>query len=37
MSEIRKYRTVIAYKNYFRDFLIKQRPKVKEKIVWTFY
>ena len=31
-----KYRTVITYKNYFEDFLAKQRQKVKEKIFWTF-
>ena len=31
-----KYRTVITYKNYFEDFLAKQRQKVREKIFWTF-
>jgi phage-related protein len=36
MSELKKYRTIIAYKNYFEDFLTRQRQKVKEKIVWTF-
>ena len=36
MSEPKKYRTVIAYKTYFEEFLIKQRQKVKEKIFWTF-
>jgi phage-related protein len=30
-----KVRSVIAYKNYFFDFLSYQRPKVKEKIYWT--
>lgn len=30
-----KYRTVFLYKNYFTDFYEKQKPKVKEKIVWT--
>lgn len=30
-----KVRSVIAYKNYFFDFLTHQRPKVKEKIYWT--
>jgi hypothetical protein len=30
-----KVRSVIAYKNYFFDFLSHQRPKVKEKIYWT--
>ena len=36
MSESKKYRNIITYKSYFEDFLIKQRPKVKEKIIWTF-
>ena len=36
MSEIKKYRTIISFKNYFEDFLIKQRQKVREKIIWTF-
>ena len=30
-----KVRSVIAYKNYFFEFLTHQRPKVKEKIYWT--
>lgn len=29
------HRTVISYKSYFDDFLEKQNPKVKSKIVWT--
>ncbi len=29
-------RTIIFYKDYFEEFFIKQRPKVKEKIIWTF-
>jgi phage-related protein len=29
-------RTIIIYKNYFTDFFVKQRQKVKDKIVWTF-
>ena len=29
-------RTIIVYKNYFEDFFIKQRQKVKDKIIWTF-
>ena len=33
---MKKYRTVITYKNYFEDFLSKQRQKVREKIFWTF-
>jgi hypothetical protein len=32
----KKYRTVITYKNYFEEFLINQRQKVREKIIWTF-
>lgn len=36
MSETKKFRTIITYKNYFEDFLTKQRQKVKEKIIWTF-
>jgi len=31
-----KIRTIIFYKNYFTDFFVKQRQKVKDKIVWTF-
>jgi len=29
------FRTVISYKSYFEDFLEKQNPKVKSKIIWT--
>ena len=36
MKELNKYRTVITYKNHFETFIIKQRPKVREKIFWTF-
>ena len=36
MSNIKKYRTIIFYKDYFENFFIKQRDKVKDKIVWTF-
>jgi phage-related protein len=32
----RKYRTIIFYKNYFDESFIKQRDKVKDKIIWTF-
>ncbi|HVA99472.1 MAG TPA: type II toxin-antitoxin system RelE/ParE family toxin [Bacteroidia bacterium] len=35
MSEI-KIRTVTLYKNYFSDFYVKQKQKVKDKILWTF-
>ena len=31
-----KLRKIILYKNYFTDFYEKQRPKVKDKILWTF-
>lgn len=30
-----KVRTVIAYKNYFEDFYLKQKSKVQDKIIWT--
>ena len=36
MNESIKHRQIITYKNYFEDFLLKQRDKVKEKIIWTF-
>ena len=29
-------RTVIFYKDYFREFFEKQNDKVKSKIIWTF-
>lgn len=32
----KKYRTIIFYKTYFEEFFVKQREKVKAKIVWTF-
>ena len=35
MSEV-KLRTISLYKNYFSDFYEKQKPKVREKILWTF-
>jgi phage-related protein len=31
-----KVRTIIIYKDYFNSFFIKQRSKVKDKIIWTF-
>ena len=31
-----KIRTVFLYKDYFKDFYLKQRQKVKDKIIWTF-
>ncbi len=32
----KKIRAIIFYKDYFNDFFVKQRQKVKDKIVWTF-
>jgi phage-related protein len=31
-----KNRTIIFYKDYFEQFFVKQRDKVKSKIIWTF-
>ncbi|SFE13212.1 type II toxin-antitoxin system RelE/ParE family toxin [Spirosoma endophyticum] len=31
-----KYRTVIFYKDYFQEFFVEQKDKVKDKIIWTF-
>ena len=36
MTEKQKYRTIIFYKDYFQDFFLKQRDKVKDKIIYTF-
>jgi phage-related protein len=30
-----KFRQVFLYKNYFTDFFNKQRPKARQKILWT--
>ncbi|MBM2817046.1 MAG: addiction module toxin RelE [Ignavibacteria bacterium] len=30
-----KHRTIIFYKDYFQEFFVKQRDKVKDKIIWT--
>jgi len=35
MSDI-KLRKIELYKNYFSDFYLKQKQKVKDKILWTF-
>ncbi|KQX15166.1 type II toxin-antitoxin system RelE/ParE family toxin [Flavobacterium sp. Root420] len=35
MSNNQKIRTVTFFNNYFEDFFIKQRDKVRAKIVWT--
>ncbi|NCS89798.1 MAG: addiction module toxin RelE [Ignavibacteria bacterium CG2_30_36_16] len=31
-----KIKTVFLYKDYFTNFLDKQKQKVKDKIIWTF-
>jgi len=31
-----KHRTIIFYKDYFENFFVKQRQKVRDKIIWTF-
>lgn len=36
MDKKQKLRTIIFYKNYFQEFFVKQRDKVKDKIIWTF-
>jgi hypothetical protein len=36
LEENKKIRTIIFYKDYFADFYVKQRQKVKDKIIWTF-
>ncbi|MFZ4547660.1 MAG: type II toxin-antitoxin system RelE/ParE family toxin [Bacteroidales bacterium] len=36
MNNDSKIRTVFLYKDYFTDFYLKQRQKVKDKIIWTF-
>ena len=35
MSDNNKYRRVIFYKEHFNDFFVKQKQKVKDKIIWT--
>ncbi len=35
VSKKQKYRSIIFYKNYFNTFFVKQRDKVKDKIIWT--
>ncbi|MGV3538964.1 MAG: type II toxin-antitoxin system RelE/ParE family toxin [Rufibacter sp.] len=32
----KKHRNIIFFKEYFEEFFIKQRDKVKDKIIWTF-
>lgn len=36
MGKNQRLRTVIFYKDYFREFFEKQNDKVKSKIIWTF-
>ena len=36
MDKKQKCRTIITYKDYFENFFVKQRQKVKDKIIWTF-
>ena len=36
VNKKQKFRTIITYKEYFENFFVKQRPKVKDKIIWTF-
>jgi phage-related protein len=35
MNDKHKVRAVIFYKDYFEEFFVKQRDKVKDKIIWT--
>lgn len=35
MNEETKQRKIIFYKDYFKEFFIKQRENIKEKIIWT--
>ncbi|MGA9639751.1 type II toxin-antitoxin system RelE/ParE family toxin [Flavobacterium sp.] len=35
MSKSIKHRTILFYKEYFEEFFVKQRDKVKDKIIWT--
>jgi len=36
VNDKKKHRTIIFYKDYFEKFFVKQRQKVKDKIIWTF-
>ena len=35
MNENKKYRKIFFYKDHFEKFFVKQRKKVKDKIIWT--
>ena len=36
MAGGQKLRSIIFYKEYFSEFFVKQKSKVKDKIIWTF-
>jgi phage-related protein len=36
VNDKKKHRTIIFYKDYFEKFFVKQRQKVRDKIIWTF-
>jgi len=36
VSKKHNKRTIIFYKDYFQKFFVKQKEKVKDKIIWTF-
>ena len=36
VEQKKKNRTIIFYNDYFAEFFVKQRDKVKDKIIWTF-
>lgn len=36
MDKKHRHRTIIFFKDYFQDFFVKQKDKVKDKIIWTF-
>ena len=35
MDNKHKVRTIIFYRDYFEEFFLKQRDKVKDRIIWT--
>ena len=35
LCSVEKIRELYFFKNYFHDFYVGQKPKVKKKIVWT--
>jgi hypothetical protein len=36
VNDKKKHKTIIFYKDYFEKFFVKQRQKVRDKIIWTF-